>query len=305
MKKNKKLILILLMVFLLTGCSKRLVDPKTKKPVTNPETTQVLIKNIYCRPKDSKTIKIYEKYSKEVDLKKLDECENLKLTGKYEGLFESFITRPIAWLITRMNKIVNNYGVSFIIIAILIRLILLPLGLKAKAENEKIQKMQPELQKLNKKYEGKDDKDSMLKRAMEQQMLMKKYDIKMGTSLITSFIQLPILFGLLGAINRIPTIFEDNFLTMSLGMTPIIGITKEGNMMYLLIVIINALVTFYSFKQMQKTQMTQENPMMNIMMIFISFMALIMQSALVIYWITTTLFGIIQNSDILFKEEKA
>ena len=78
MKNKKKLkikrILILVMVtFLLTGCTTTLVDNK-KQAVKNPETGQSLTKNILCQPENTKTVKIYEKNKVNVEkLPKLDD----------------------------------------------------------------------------------------------------------------------------------------------------------------------------------------------------------------------------------------
>ena len=59
MKKNKikVIILVILAVFLLTGCTKQLTD-SDKKPVKNPNTGQSLTANILCKPTDEKTIEL-------------------------------------------------------------------------------------------------------------------------------------------------------------------------------------------------------------------------------------------------------
>ena len=50
--KNKKIIVLLLVLFLLTGCTKQMKDVN-KKVITASNTNQVLIENILCQP-DSK-----------------------------------------------------------------------------------------------------------------------------------------------------------------------------------------------------------------------------------------------------------
>ena len=91
MKKNKsKLIIILILMMLVTGCTKSLSDPKTKKVVTNPTTGQSLTENILCRPTDKETIELYEKYEDIIDIDKLPTCKKFKVTsGGYDGLWES------------------------------------------------------------------------------------------------------------------------------------------------------------------------------------------------------------------------
>ena len=62
MKKHKiKLILLLLLIVLSTGCAKVLTD-SNNKAVKNEKTGQTVMKNIICKPTNKNTIKIYEKY---------------------------------------------------------------------------------------------------------------------------------------------------------------------------------------------------------------------------------------------------
>ena len=58
MKKSKKILIILLLIISLTGCTKVLKD-KDGKPVINKETGQSMTENIVCKPTDKETIKIY------------------------------------------------------------------------------------------------------------------------------------------------------------------------------------------------------------------------------------------------------
>ena len=58
--KNKKLILLIILVLTLaTGCATTLVDKK-KQPVKNEVTGQTLTKNILCQPTDKESIKKYD-----------------------------------------------------------------------------------------------------------------------------------------------------------------------------------------------------------------------------------------------------
>ena len=53
---------------------------------------------------------------------------------------------------------------------------------------------------------------------------------------LVSFIQLPLFFAFLEAINRVPAIFEENFIGFQLGTTPMMGM-QNGNFLYLIIII--------------------------------------------------------------------
>ena len=62
---NKKIILLMLIPVLLTGCTKTLQD-KDNKPVVNEVTGQNLTENILCRPTDEETIKLYKENGVEI-----------------------------------------------------------------------------------------------------------------------------------------------------------------------------------------------------------------------------------------------
>ena len=121
MKKNKwKILLILVLLLFTTGCTKVLTD-ENKKAVRNDVTGQTLTKNIICKPTKKHTIELYEKYR--VNLKKLPECKDFKVTsGKYEGLWTGIFVKPLAYILIQLGRAVKNYGLSVIIISLLMLL---------------------------------------------------------------------------------------------------------------------------------------------------------------------------------------
>ena len=302
MKKNKKLLIILLaVVFLLTGCTKTLkVD---KEIIKNPETGQSLTKNILCKPTDKNLTEIYEKYSKEVGYDKLPECENFKInSGKDEGLWTNVFVKTLAWVIIKVGKIVKNYGLALIITSLIIRLIAFPITKKTAMQSELMKKAQPELDKINKKYEDKTDQESLIKKSQEISMVYKKYNIAPLSGCLFAFLQLPLFIGFLEAINRVPVIFEDTFLTLYLGQTPYNAV-MHGSIQYAIIVVILAFTTYFSFKLNSTGQQNEQTAMMNkTMVIMIVVMSLFMTTALDIYWLTSNLFTIGQN--LLIKRSK-
>ena len=76
------------------------------------------------------------------------------------------------------------------------------------AQTENMKKAQPEINRLEKKYANKTDNESLMAKSQETMMIYKKYNINPVSGCLTSFIQLPIFFAFLEAINRVPAIFE-------------------------------------------------------------------------------------------------
>ncbi len=298
MNKNKilKLFTILLLVISLSGCTKVLKNGK--EAVTNPNTGQSITENILCRPTDETLKKIYE--DNKVDIEKLPECKNMKVTGvKYDGLWTTFFVQPLAYLIVKLGTLIKSNALSIIVITLLIRLILFPLTKKTAMQSEYMKKAQPELARLEKKYENKQDQQSLAQKSQEMLMIYKKYNINPMSGCLFSFIQLPLLFAFLEAINRVPAIFEEKFLGLEMGKTAISGLT-HGQYYYIIIVIIILLTTYFSFKlnstgQATKEMQRQTNMMMIFMIVLIGITSFTLPTAIGVYWITSSLFTIIQN----------
>ena len=302
-KSNKlKILIIIALVFLTTGCATTLTD-KENKPVKNEVTGQNLTENILCQPKDKDTIKAYEKNG--VKVEKLPECEDFKVTsGKYEGLWTSFFIKPLAFILILIGEKINNYALAVIIVSLAIRLIAYPVTKKTAMQSELIKKAQPELERIQKKYKDKQDQESMMKQNQEMLMVYQKYNINPMAGCLFSMIQLPLFIAFFEAVQRTPAIFEDNFLGLQLGTTPSVGIATGTFYMYALLVLLIAATTYFSFKMnstgnMQDPSMKMMPYMMTGMIVITS---LFMPSGLGIYWITSNVFTIIQN--ILVKRSK-
>jgi YidC/Oxa1 family membrane protein insertase len=186
------------------------------------------------------------------------------------------------------------------LIGLLIRIILLPFSKKTLRQSENMKKANPELQRLEKKYENKTDNESMMAKSQEMMMIYKKYNISPAGSCLLAFIQLPLFFAFLQAINRVPAIFEDSFLGLKLGMTPAKGFSVH-QYGYIILIALIILTTYFSFKD----SMTQssgnseaEKQMqftMKFMIVMISFASFSLPTAIALYWIVTNGFIIIQN----------
>ena len=331
--KKSKLVVLFLSIFLLTGCAKTLVD-ENKKIVTYDasiicnkcscdniedesekttcknncdnkcenakanQTGQRLTKNILCKPTNADVIEIYETYG--VDINSLPSCSNFKLISNYEGLWVSLFVKPLAWLILKTGNFFSNYGLALVLISILIRLILMPMTKKTAMQSENLKKAEPELNRINKKYENKTDQQSQIEKSQETLMVYKKYGINPMSSCLFAFIQIPLLFAFIEAINRTPAIFEGKFLGLHLGTTPWLAITS-GSWYYIFVVIILGVITHYSFKLNKGAAAPgadtakQMDTMNKFMLVFIVYASFTLSTAICLYWISSSLCTVIQN----------
>ena len=90
----------------------------------------------------------------------------------------------------------NSLGIAIILFTILVKVVLVPLMYKSQESNYKMQRLQPEMTKIKKKYEGKKDAESQQRMAMEMQKLQKDNNVNMMGGCLPMLIQLPILYAL-------------------------------------------------------------------------------------------------------------
>ena len=304
MKKTTKLLAILLATLSLTGCTKYLKDEK--KPVQNPETGQNLVQNILCQPENDTTRQIYEEHG--VDLEKLPKCSEFKVTSNgYDGsLWTTLFVKPLAFLIVKLGHLVKNYGLAVVLITLLIRLVLYPVTKKTAMQSEGMKNAKPKLDKLEAKYKGKTDQESMMQKSQEMMVIYKEYGINPLSGCLFSLIQIPLFFAFLESLNRLPAIFEEKFLGFELGTSPMIAL-KSGHWLYLIFVILVVVTTFFSFKLNQTASMSQDQEkqmkmMMNMSIIFIGIASISMSLGIELYWIVNSAFTIVQN--LLVKRSK-
>ena len=124
------------------------------------------------------------------------------------------IIHQIAWLLGKlMNGIYNimdgvfgvqNIGVCIIIFTIIIYTLMIPLTVKQQKWSKMSAVMNPEIQKIQKKYANKRDQASMLKQQEELQIVYEKYGVSPTGGCLPMLIQMPILFALYPVIQNIP-----------------------------------------------------------------------------------------------------
>ena len=314
--KNKKLLSLLLVIVILftTGCgADNYIKDVENKIVTNNKTGQTLQKDIFCKPsKDTETYKLYEEYEDQMPtkLEDLPECSAFRIKKtKTDGIWSLIFVKPVAFVILKLGNLLRSWGLTkaylglaLIIIGILIRVVLLPINIKTQNQSKNMQKLQPEMQKLEKKYAGRNDQESMMAKSQEMMMLYKKYKVNPMLSCILALIQLPIFFAFLQAIYKIPTIYEGEIFGWNLGTTPSIGITQNHQYTYIILIVLIILTTFFSFKYSMSQTPTatpdaakQTKTMLIVMTVMIGFASFSLPTAIALYWIATYAFVIGQT----------
>ena len=106
------------------------------------------------------------------------------------GMFD-FIAKPCVWLMNLFYSVIPNYGVAIIILTILVKLILWPLGTKSYKSMSEMKKLQPLMKEIREKY--KNDKKKMNEEVMA---LYRTYKINPLGGCLPMVVQLPVFFAL-------------------------------------------------------------------------------------------------------------
>jgi YidC/Oxa1 family membrane protein insertase len=213
---------------------------------------------------------------------------NVPITSESQGFWNSYIVYPLSQLITYFAEITGeNYGLSIIIVTIIIRLVLLPLMLKQTKSSKAMQALQPEMAKLKEKYSSK-DQQTQQKLQQETMALFQKHGVNPLAGCLPLVVQMPILIGFYHAIMRTEAIAEHTFLWFDLG-------DKDP---YFILPIVAGVTTFIQQKMMM-AGMANQNPQMAMMLwlmpIMIVVFAISFPAALSLYWVVGNLFMIIQT----------
>ena len=290
---------------MLTACVRPLKDDK--KIITNPVTKQQLTENIVCQPEDKESIKVYNKYKSKVDISKLPKCsEYMIFKGKYNGLWDSFFIKPLVVLLVQIGRLIKSYGLSIIIVTLILKLVTLPITISQIKQNKIMKEIQPELAKLEEKYVGKTDQASIMNKTREQAAIYKKYNLNPLSTIASGVLTAVIFIAFYESIMRTPVIFENVFIGFQLGTSPLTAF-NSGKYIYLILVVLNVLITYLTLKITQlntnKDSMQSMNTLFIVMPVIIGFMALVSPAALNIYWIVQSGFAFVQSYIINKKAE--
>jgi YidC/Oxa1 family membrane protein insertase len=106
------------------------------------------------------------------------------------GWFD-FIAKPCLWLMNLFYSVIPNYGVAIIVLTLLVKILLWPLGQKSYKSMSEMKKLQPLMKEIREKY--KDDKQRMNQEVMG---LYRTYKINPLGGCLPMVVQLPVFFAL-------------------------------------------------------------------------------------------------------------
>ena len=130
-----------------------------------------------------------------------------------------FIVWPMAGLMYVLGKIFGGeYFLVIIVATLIVRTAAWPIYAKSNDMTLKMQLMAPETAKIEAKYAGKTDQESLQRKQMETMQLYKKYGVGLGGCFMP-FLQLPIFIAFYETLRRIPVTRSSYIVEAATGLT--------------------------------------------------------------------------------------
>jgi YidC/Oxa1 family membrane protein insertase len=240
------------------------------------------------------------------------------------GTVWNAIVAALAWMLQVIYDLVGNYGIAIILLTILVKLLLLPLTIKQTRSMLAMQRIQPEIKKLQEKY--KDDREKL---SQEMMKFYKENKINPLAGCLPLLMQMPIFIALYTVLrkyvmtppimllgNVVKTGFTSNVYNSGAVLVQgslirdasFLGINNLSDSLrvcgvagYVLVILLMA-TTWYSQKQVV-TDPRQKNIMM-IMPLVMGFIGFTLPAGVVLYWVTTNALQILQQYGIQWWEKK-
>jgi YidC/Oxa1 family membrane protein insertase len=209
------------------------------------------------------------------------------------GWFDK-LARPALFLLNFFYGYVGNYGVSIILVTILIKLLFWPIAQKGLKSMKNMQKIQPKMAKLKEKY--KNDKNRLNE---EMMVLYKTYKVNPVGGCLPMLLQIPVFFALYKVLLQAIELRHAPFMLWITDLSAPDRLFIGLDLPYLGgLPVLTLLMGASMFLQQRMTpapaDATQAKIMMFLPVIF-TFMFLNFASGLVLYWLVNNLLSIVQQ----------
>jgi YidC/Oxa1 family membrane protein insertase len=203
-----------------------------------------------------------------------------KQAAKYG--FLHILAVAIVWFLNFTHTYTGNYGLDIIILAIVLKILFTPLTHKSQQSMKEMQKLQPEVKKLQQKY--KEDKQALNREVME---LYKRRKVNPFGGCLPMLLQLPVFYALYGAFLNAIELRHSPFILW-------IRDLADKDPAYITPLLMGATMYFQQKMTTVSADPSQAKMMTFMPLIFI-FIFLNFPSGLVLYWLVTNVLTIVHQ----------
>ena len=198
--------------------------------------------------------------------------------------FFGFLAELFLSILNKINSIVLNYGISIILLTIIVRFVLVPFNLISYKSMKNMQKIAPELKNIKSTY--KDDKKLLNQKTME---LMKNNKVNPVGGCLPMLMQFPVFIALYQVLGQSVELYKAPFFWWIKDLS-----LKDP---YYILPVLMGIAMFVQQKINPSHNMDKNmQKMMTFMPIIFVFFVLSLPSGLTLYILVSTLFGIAQQT---------
>jgi YidC/Oxa1 family membrane protein insertase len=201
-----------------------------------------------------------------------------------------FIAIPMLNALRWLHRITGNWGVDIILLTCLVRAATLPLTQKSFRSMKDMQRIQPQLKRLQEQY--KDDQAKLQKEMME---LYKRNNVNPFAGCLPMVLQIPIFVGLYNALSHAIELRHAPFALWITDLSAPERMPLFGWHIPVMTILMGASMLVQQWLTPQQTADPAQRQVMMIMPIAFTFMFYNFPSGLVLYWLVSNLLGIAQQ----------
>ena len=215
---------------------------------------------------------------------------NLDLTIDYGFLW--FLAAPIYWLLTRIDSIIGNYGLSIILLTFVVKALFYKLSETQYKSMAGMRRVMPKMQQIKDRYG--DDRMGLQKATMD---LYKKEKINPFGGCLPMLVQMPVFIALYWVLME----------SVELRHAPFVGWLTDLSVRdpFFILPLLMGATMFMQTKLSPAPADPMQAKVMQFMPIMMTVLFLWFPAGLVLYWLTNGLLGILQQWYITSKIEAA
>ena len=195
------------------------------------------------------------------------------------------IQTGMEWIIVFLyENVVASYGITIILLTIIVRLVLTPLTITQTRSMARMQKIQPQLKELQKKY--KDDKQKLQQETMD---FYKQNNVNPLAGCLPLILQMPVFFALFRTLRepteKVTSVIGDNLSFLWLEL-------DKPDPYYILVILMVA--TMFLSTKLTTTD-PKQSKIMYILPVVFGFISFRFEAGILLYWVTTNIWSIGQQ----------
>lgn len=210
-----------------------------------------------------------------------------------------WLSKAFAYAFKWLYSLTGNFGLAIILLTVAMRIVILPLTIKQTKSMIAMQKLQPQLKEIQKKYKG--EKEKM---GQEMMKLYKENKVSPFGGCLPLLLQLPIIFAVFDVLHSLSAAkpkyiniigVKTNFVFLGMDVRQKGSVLwAKGSYTQIIVVILLTVITGYISAKMMTTDPKQAK-MMAMMPVLFGVFAWILPAGVTVYIVVTNILTVVQQ----------